>query len=150
MSRAGGPACMRLVGQRPPVLALVVLAVLAGPDRAPPPLVVAVPGDGLAEPVVELHPRLPAELRPDLLGRQRVAAVVTRAVGHVLDQGLVAARQLDDALDDVDVLVLARAADVVDLAGAAALERRVDRAREVLDVEPVADLAAVAVDRQRV
>src|SRR3712207_8201018 len=33
-------------------------------------------------------------------------------------------------------------------AGPAALERQVDRAREVLDVQPVAHLAPVAVDRQ--
>ena len=72
------------------------------------------------------------------------------AVGDVLDQRLVAAGQLDHPLHHLDVLALVGAADVVGLAGAAVHQHRVDAAAEVLDVEPVADLAAVAVDRQRV
>src|SRR6266536_2929616 len=58
-----------------PVLALVVLAVLARSDRGPPPLVVAVPLDGLLEALREAAARLPAQLA-DLRGRQGVAAVV--------------------------------------------------------------------------
>ena len=94
--------------------------------------------------------RLPAELVAQLLGGERVAAVVAGAVGDVLDQRLVAAGQLDHPLDHLDVLALVGAADVVGLAGAALHQHGVDAAAEVLDVEPVADLAAVAVDRQRV
>ena len=45
---------------------------------------------------------------------------------------------------------LVGAADVVDLPGLALLEHGVDRGAAVLDVEPVADLHAVAVDGQRV
>ena len=44
-----------------PVLALVVLAVLAGADRLPPPLVVAIPVDGALDALVEADRRLPAE-----------------------------------------------------------------------------------------
>ena len=72
------------------------------------------------------------------------------AVLDVLDQRLVGAGQLDHPLDHLDVLALVGAADVVGLAGAALHQHRVDAAAEVLDVEPVADLLAVAVDRQRV
>ena len=72
------------------------------------------------------------------------------AVLDVLDQRLVAAGQLDDPAHDLDVLALVRAADVVGLARPAALEDGVDAAAEVLDVEPVAHLAAVAVDGQAV
>src|SRR5829696_1273285 len=118
MSRAGGASGtpLTLASQPAPVLAFVVVAVLARADRPPPPLVAAVPVDGLLVPVVELRLRLPAQLGLDLLRRQRVAAVVARAVGHVLDQRVVVAGQLEDAPDDVDVLGLAGAADVVDLA----------------------------------
>ena len=85
-----------------------------------------------------------------LVGGERVAAVVAGAVGDVLDQRLVGAGQLDHPLDHLDVLALVGAADVVGLAGPALHQHRVDAAAEVLDVEPVADLLAVAVDRQRV
>src|SRR4051794_14787843 len=131
------------------VVALVVLAVLAAADRRPPPLVLAVPVDRLGEPLLEAAARLPAELA-HLVGRQAVATVVPGPVGHVLDQRLVAAGQREDASHHVDVRRLVRAADVVDLARQPVAEHRVDRAGEVLDVEPVAHLATVAVDGQLV
>src|SRR5215213_1231584 len=68
--RAHRRACA--LSERAPVLALVVLAVVAGADRLPPPGVLAVPGDGLIEPLGEVHLRLPAE-RSQLLGGERVA-----------------------------------------------------------------------------
>jgi hypothetical protein len=54
-----------------------------------------------------------------------------------------------DRVDDLEVGALAAAAEVVLLAGPPALERRQHPAAVVLDVEPVAHVAAVAVDRQR-
>ena len=86
----------------------------------------------------------------DLVRGEAVAAVVALAVGHVLDQRLVAAGQLQDALDDLDVLALVGAADVVGLARPPLLQHQGDGAGEVLHVQPVAHLAAVAVDGQRV
>src|SRR3954452_1275457 len=133
--------------QRPPVLALVVGAVVARADRLPPPLVVAVPVDRAPQAVGEAHLRLPAE-GADLLGAQRVAAVVAGAVGDVLDELLAGARELEDPLDDLDVRTLVGAADVVGLTRRPVLEHVADAAREVLDVEPVAHVHPVAVDRQ--
>ena len=57
-------------------------------------------------------------------------------------------RQIEDAADDVHVLALL-AADVVDLAGRALPQRELDRGAVILDVQPLAPLPAVAVDRQR-
>src|SRR6201996_2109081 len=108
------------LAERFAVLAFVVLAVLAGADRPPPVLVLAVPVDGARDPLVEVDLRLPAELGLQLLRGERVAAVVAGAVGDVLDQRLVAADQLDHPLHDLDVLALLRAADVVGLARLAA------------------------------
>ena len=51
--------------------------------------------------------------------------------------------------DDLDVLALLAAADVVGLARRALAQHELDPGAVILDVEPVADLAAVAVDRQR-
>src|ERR1044071_8032742 len=139
------PPRIQIVGadqsaKRTTVLALIVRAVVAGADRFPPPAVVAVPAHRPLEPVGEPPLRLPAE-RPRLLGAEGVATVVAGPVGDVFDQRLVGARVFDDPLDDLEVRRLVRAADVVDLAGLAALEHGPDPAREVLDVDPVADFA---------
>src|SRR3954468_18038638 len=87
------------VGQRAPVLALVVLAVLAGADRPPPPLVVPVPVDRAGQAVVPLHLWRPAQLALQLVRGQRIAAVVPGAIGDVLDQRLVLTGQLEDLPD---------------------------------------------------
>src|SRR5687767_12338860 len=102
------------------VVPLVVLAVLAGADRRPPVLVVAVPVHRARQPVLEADLGLPAELVAELRRAERVALVVAGAVGHVLDQRLVTAGQIEDPAHDVDVLALVRPAHVVRLAGAAA------------------------------
>src|SRR5581483_8335036 len=136
-------------GERPPVLAPVVLAVLAGADRAPPVLVLAVPGDGALDPLAEAHLRAPAQLQ-QALGAKRIAAVVAGTVGDVLDQRGVAPAELEDAAHDLDVGQLVRAADVVDLARLPPLQHDVDRRGAVLHVEPVADLHPVAVNGQRI
>ena len=67
-------------------------------------------------------------------------------VVDVADQLRAGAGQLEDPAGDLDVLVLL-AADVVDLAGRAVAEDELDRGAVVVDVEPLAALAAVAVDR---
>src|SRR5206468_11762944 len=97
-----------------PVLALVAGPVVARADRLPPVRVLAVPRDGVGEPVAEAPPRRPPE-RAHLLGREGVAAVVPRAIRHVLDQVRVAARELDDALHDLEVRALVGAARVVNV-----------------------------------
>ena len=60
-----------------------------------------------------------------------------------------AVRRADEHPDQVDVLPLVEAADVVGLGHAAVVEDPVDRPGVVLDVEPVADVLAAAVDGQR-
>ncbi len=81
--------------QARPVLALVVLAVFAGADRLPPVAVVAIPGDGPLDALVEVDLRPPAE-RLGAVGGERVAAVVPEPVVDVVDQRLVATGELED------------------------------------------------------
>ena len=131
--------------QRAAVMALVVLAVRARADRLPPPGVVAVPLDRAREPVVEPRPRPPAQAG-ELVGGERVAAVVAGPVGHVFDQRFVGSGQLQDPVHDLDVLALVRTAAVVDLTGLAMSQDVADPASEVLHVEPVAHVAPIAVD----
>ena len=79
------------------------------------------------------------------------------AVGHVGDLAGVAAaigfgahlvEQLADGLHDLDVGLFVPAAHVVDLAQAPGFEHTADRTAVVFDVEPIADLHAVAIHGQ--
>lgn len=130
------------------VHALVVGLVVAADDAHPPVAVLEVPLDGLLDAVLELRLRLPAELCVDLRRVDGVAAVVALAVGDVLDEVFGLAELLEDGLDDVDVGALIVTADVVDLANATLLQDQVDGMAVILDVEPVANILAVTVDRQ--
>jgi hypothetical protein len=119
--------------------------------------VVEVPAHGLAQAALEGLLRPPAELALDLARVDRVAPVVAGPVGDVRDQAAVRTWRIGshlveqgaDGLDDLDVRLLVPAADVVGLADAAARQHLADRGAVVRDVEPVAHLHAVAVDRQR-
>ncbi len=71
---------------------------------------------------------------------------MAKAILDVVDQRRIAAGQVEDRLDHLDVRQLLRPADVVDLARLALGEDHVDRRGEVLGEEPVADLHPVAVN----
>ena len=117
-------------------------------DMLPPILMLKVPLDRLLDAILELRLRLPAEFRVDLRRVDGVAAVVALAVGDVLDEVFALAEFLEDGLDDIDIGALIVAADVVDLADTPLLQDQVDGMAVVLHIEPVADVLAVAVDRQ--
>ena len=80
---------------------------------------------------------------------QGVAPVVAGPVGHGLDEALRLAGQPQDLAREREVLDLVAAADVVDLAVAASAQHEVERRAVVEHVDPVAHVAAVAVERQR-
>ena len=54
----------------------------------------------------------------------------------------------DDDLDQIDVLPLVEASDVVGFSDLAPVEDRVDGPRMILDIEPVADVLAFSIYRQ--
>ena len=126
----------------------IVMLIVTIDDMLPPVLVLKIPLDRLLDAVLELRLRLPAEFRVDLRRVDGVAAVVAFAVGDVLDEVFGLAELLEDGLDDVDVGALIVAADVVNLADATLLQDQFDGMAVVLDVEPVTDVLAVAVDWQ--
>ena len=114
---------------------------------APPGLVLAVPSDRLREAGREVRvPGLPAELRPELRGVDRVAAVVAGSVAHPVEVALVAAERLEDLAKDGDVAPLAIGTDQVGLADAATGQDGPDCRAVVLGVDPVAHAQAVAVE----
>jgi len=53
---------------------------------------------------------------------------------------------VQEQMDEVDVAQLVTPTDVVDLTGGALVQDEIDGAAVVLDVQPVADVEAVAVD----
>src|SRR5712691_7154941 len=133
-------------------------AVAFRPDRFPPPAVVEIPRDGLAQAGLETLARLPAELAAELCRIHRIAPVVAGPVGDKADEARVRPmgrgwRELvEEAADlghDLEVGALAVTADVVALARPPANEDGMQRAGVILDIEPVADIVALAVDRDR-
>src|SRR4030095_11612386 len=97
-----------------PILPVIVRAELAGLERTPPRVVVAIPvhrglqggGEGVAG-----HP---AEL-PELGAIQRVATVVGGSIGHRLDKALGLTGQAQDLAGQGEVLCLVAAAECGDL-----------------------------------
>src|SRR5680860_1360583 len=123
--RPGGPARRATGGWKGGVSARSVNR--SGPcaERFPPGAVIAVPGDRGLEGLAEVALRLPAE-RLDLGRVDGVAPVVTEAVLHVVDHGLVVAGHLEDRVGEEAVRDLVARADVVDLADASRSQHDVD------------------------
>src|SRR5215470_13922728 len=130
------------------ILTLVPGAELARFQRTPPRLVLAIPAHRRFERGRERMPGPPAE-PADFRRIYRIAAIVSGAVGHGADERLELAGEAKNFAREHDVLDLMAAADVVDLAVFATTQDEVDSRAVVEDVEPVADVAAVAVQGQR-
>ncbi len=122
--------------------------VLPADDLLPPGAVVQIPADGLDDAVCEFCLRQPAKLSVDLCGVDGIAHIMALAVCDVSDEAFGLAKLSTDEPDDVDVAHFVVAADVVDLAGFAASEDKVDGPAVILHVEPIPHVEALAVDGQ--
>jgi len=125
-------------------------------DFLPPGFVVQVPLDGFAQTGFEGFFRRPAQFFLDFAGVNGVAVVMARAVGDEGDQVTVVGvlryqflEQVADGLYDFQVGLFVVAADVVGFTQLALLGNKNQGAGVVFHVEPVPDLLAVAVHRQR-
>lgn len=128
---------------------LIVVLVLSAYDSLPPLAVVEVPFNRLLYPVFKLCFGEPAELGMYLRRVNGISHIVTLAVGDVGDEGFRFAELFTNQLDDVNVLHLVMPADVVNLSDAPVVDNHVNRLAVILDVKPIADVLALAVDRQR-
>ena len=131
-------------------------AAVALPQRAPPPFIGDVPLHGGVEPVFETDFGGPLQLALQLARIDRVAPVVAGPVLDARDEapvrraaGSQPVEAVADRGGDGDVGPFARCADVVLLARSAARQDAIERARMILDMQPVADVEAIAVDRDR-
>ncbi len=122
-----------------------------------PILVLEIPFDRFADSLLEGIGGFPAEFLFDFSCVDGVAAVVT---GAIFDEGNELTRvateigsefvdQIANEFNDMDVGPFVVAADVVSLAGSAALQNLPERFRVITNKEPVTDVHAVAINRKR-
>ena len=127
---------------------IVVFQILARGTFVEPVFVFLIPFDGQFDPVFEHRRRLPAEFRHRFGRIDRVPLVVPLAVGHVLNQRFRLVQFFQDDLDDLDVGFFVMAAEVVDLADSSLFQHRQNAAAMILDVQPVADVEPLSVNRE--
>src|SRR5262249_38299901 len=126
------------------ILTLIPGAELSGLERTPPRFVLAIPAHRRLERGREWMPGRPAE--PADLGRvHRIPAIVPGAVGHRADEPFRPAGQAEDVVREDNVLHLVPAPDVVHLAVPTTTQDEVDTRAVVQHVDPVADVAPIAV-----
>src|SRR5690606_5465273 len=110
--------------------------------------------DGPGQTAIEGFFRRPSKVGNELGGVDRITSVMSRPVGDEADQVAVArtagaraalVEQVADRLYDLKVAALVSAADIVALAGLPLRGNDMQGARVILDVEPVAYVAARAV-----
>lgn len=90
--------------------------------------------------------RLPAELRAQLGGVDRIAAVMARAVLDPIERVFGLAHHTQDVFEHGQVVAFAVRADQIGLPQAALRQDRPHRARMVFGMDPVAHVKAVAVE----
>lgn len=110
---------------------------------------VQVPLDSLLDAVGKFRFRQPAQFFMDFRRVDGVAAVMAFTVRNMMDEAFRFAQFFANQFDDVDIPHFIMAADVIDFADTALLEDEVDGSAMVFDIEPVADIEAVPIDRQR-
>src|ERR1700677_504285 len=105
---------------------MVVAVGVGGRGALPPPAVAAVPIDDIAQPGGEVHLGREVQLLADLGVVNGVAQVMRLAVRYALDQAPVAAALVRLPAGQWDLRQLDALADVVELAGPAAPQHRLD------------------------
>src|SRR5262245_4981438 len=128
-------------------------------ERLPPGAVVHVPPYGRLEALLEGMFGRPAEFAVELGKINRIAKVMPRSVGHERDQLAMrwprrasgeTIHDLADRADHVDVAALGAAADIIGLPDASLFDHLCQSLRVVVDVEPVADIETLPIDRHAV
>ena len=123
-----------------------------------PALIIEVPLHRLADTRLEGFSRLPAEFALDLGSVNGIATIMARTVLHIGDLLLVLLaigsraefiKNCAEGVNDVQIRLLVPAANVVGFAQLARFQNAPDRRTMIFDVEPVANLLAIAVNRQR-
>lgn len=125
-------------------------------DVVDPHLVIKIPLHGFTNARLESFLRLPSKLTAHLGRIDRIAAIVTGTIRYIGDLIAVGAdlghhfiQQIADGMNDVQILFLVMAADIVCLADHTSGNHGIKRAGVIFHIEPVTDLVTLAVHRQR-
>src|SRR6266571_5398848 len=122
-----------------------------------PALVLQVPGDRQTKPGCEIVFGFPTKLTADFGRVNGVAPIMSRAIFYERDQvPRIAAQfrtqfvdQIADSFYDAQIRPFVVPTDVVGLAGPALLQHAPKRRGVIQDEQPIADVQAIAVDRNR-
>ena len=134
----------------------VVGLIITTRDVFKPILIIKIPTYSLFNTFFKLEARLPTEFCLKFARVDGVTGIMAEAVGNVGDEVEVFAffatkesvNGIDDDLDDVDVLPLVKATDVVSFCYFTLMEDEVDGTGMVFYKEPVAYILSFAIDRQ--
>ncbi len=96
--------------------------------------------------ILEAMGRLPSQFPEDVGVIHGVTTVVSGPVLDVGDQALRLSENAQDAFDDLDVRDVVIAAEVIDFAGFALSKDGVNAGAVVHDIDPIADVQAIAVN----
>src|SRR5690606_37181723 len=141
------PGFSSLIRSEPETLLRIVLG-----DRLDPVEIAEIPVDGLFQPDIKRQRLLPAKLPLDLRAIDGIARVMARPVGNETDQILMRApvrefaiENTADAAHDIDILALGPPADHIGLPDPPVRHNLLQRGGVILDIEPVADILALAI-----
>ncbi|KVK77358.1 hypothetical protein WS90_22390 [Burkholderia cepacia] len=132
--------------------------ILAARDVLHPPLILQVPLNGLADTGIKGFSGLPAEFAFEFASVDCVTAIMARSILYIADLGrirlaVIARLQLiedrADRMHNFDVPFLVPATNVISLAERTIGENGANCRAVIFDVEPVTNLLAIAIDRQR-
>ena len=117
-------------------------------DVFPPLLIVHIPVNGLLYALIKGGLRAPAELIVYLRRVNGISQIMTGSVLDMSDKRLGFAHDAQNRFDNIYLALLVMTADIVDLAYPAVMNNEINSAAVILNIEPVADIESLAVDRQ--
>lgn len=144
--------CISAVG----VHLVVIFQVVAGSHVLKPLGIIKIPLHCFLNALGKLQGRFPAELVVEFGSVDGVAEVVSFAIGDVGDEMLGCTfgiaeqtiNSLDHQTDEIDVLPLIEAADIICVASRTFVEDKIDRTRMIFYKQPVTHVLTLAVDRK--
>src|SRR5579875_66915 len=131
------------------VLPLVILEIFARANGGDPVGMALVPIDSLSQTILESDGRLPAQLALAFAAIDGITAIVAGAIRHVANQRFRFTQSLEQGMGQLQVGTFGTAAQVVNLTDPAALPHSENAGTVITNVNPIADILAITVDRHR-
>lgn len=127
----------------------IIILIFSRNNILPPRLMIQIPTDCLLDAISKFSFRQPAKFCVDFCRIDSVAAVVAFAVFYVGNEAFRLAQFLQDKLYNVDVCHFVVTTDIVSLSYGSFMDDEVDGFAVVFHIEPVTDVFAISVNRER-